>query len=205
MNKRRQSMQKQNMKIAKKKLSNGNGEGNGGGFGFIDMLAARARNEKAINDIKNMDVSLTNPWVRSNPLSLSNRVPNNLNNVSNIDPAVLVNSPQVVSSPAKKPKPKNPTLGFQAGSTPGRGQNLRLNFNTNQGGRGVNLSTNTNFNDPNSQSNKILDNSSVTLSGNQIPLSLTVGGDGSVSAGGNFSLNQLRNKAKANKNRRKKD
>ena len=185
----------------KKKLQFGNGENPG--FGFADMIQSRAQNQRAINDIKNMKGGLTNPWVRDNPLSLSRPAnSNNLVNVSEIDPAVLVNKPTAIVKPNKKPA-KNPTLGFSAGATPGQGQNLKLNFNTNQGGRGINLSTNTNFNNPNSQSSNILDNSSVTLSGNQIPLSFTLGGDGSVSAGGNIDLNQWKKNREAKKKNKK--
>jgi len=202
MNKRRQALRKQNIKTAKQKLQFGNGEKRrSSAIDFtnpLDVGRVMAQNKAAIDNFKNMDVKMTNPWAREN--SIINTVGNNLSNVSNIDPAVLINRPSAKPEAPNKPqgKPtKNPTLGFTAGTDPNRpGVNLGVGFNTNKGGKGFNTSVQTNVG---GGGGSVLENSSITFTPNRVPINASIRGDGTVSVSGNVALKNLFGKNK-NKN-----
>lgn len=206
MNKRRQALKKQNIKTAKQKLQFGNGEKRRSStIDFtnpLDIGRVMAQNKAALEDFKNMDVKMTNPWAREN--SIINTLDNNLSNVSNIDPAVLINRPSVEPAPNKpQGKPtKNPTVGINLNNSPNNGMNLSLGFNSNRGGKGFGVSTNTALNGPN---NNIVKDSSVTVSGNRIPIKATLRGDGGFNVGLEGGLNDIFNSdaAQARRSQRK--
>lgn len=184
MNKRRQALLKQNKKTSLKKARFGIGD---------DPMSTADAVKSTIQRMRNNPATLTNPWVREN--ALNRPLSNNLSNVSNIDPAVLINSPApaAVNRPVKPKPTKNPTIGVNLSNDVNRGLNAGLSFNSNRGGKGFNVRTNTDFSSPGS----LLDKSSVTVAGNQVPIEATLRGDGSFNVGLNGSLNNLFNSPSA--------
>ena len=178
MNNRRQKLHKQNKKTALKKAQ----------FGIGDPTRTTDNVKSTIQRIRNNPASLANPWVQENPLNRP--LSNNLSNVSEIDPAVLVNSVTKPVSRPTKPAKKNPTIGINLNNNPNSGMNLSLGFNSNRGGKGVDVSTNTALN---GSSGNILQDSSVTVKGNRIPIEATLQGNGGFNVGLNGSLNDIFN------------
>tara|TARA_R110000803_G_scaffold144197_1_gene210094 strand:- start:307 stop:912 length:606 start_codon:yes stop_codon:yes gene_type:complete len=192
MNIRRQALQKQNKKTSLTKAQFGIGD---------DPMRTADAVKSTIQRMRDNPASLANPWVQENPLNRP--LSNNLSNVSNINPAVLAGRPQVspLVKPNKKPT-KNPTIGVNLNNNPNSGMNLGLGFNSNKGGRGFGVSTNTSLNGPN---NNLLKDSSVTVSGNRIPIEATLSGDGGFNIGLNGSLNDIFNGPGAQARKAKRD
>lgn len=190
MNKRRQALHKQNKKTSLTKAQFGIGD---------DPMRTADAVKSTIQRMRDNPSSLTNPWVRENPLN--SPLSNNLSNVSNIDPAVLINAPTAVNRPLKPKPTKNPTIGVNLSNDPNRGLNAGLSFDSNRGGRGFNIKTNTDFSGPGS----LLDKSSVTIAGNKMPIEATFRGDGGFNVGLNGSLNNLLNSPSAQERRAKRE